>query len=127
LHDRISDIFFIRRNFDVKHILLPTARNVGVNIDKEIINKIIKERRPLMNQVFYRYASSRNEPVVDKHLIEKALDTWSWFWVFLEASIIALISSTLFLIFNEIEMFWYSILSFVMWILLFNFYRFPCP
>jgi hypothetical protein len=85
LHDRISDIFAIRRRFDRKSILVPLAQRVGsiVTEDKEL--KIGKHRRELMRAVFYKYTSSRaDEPLVDKHDIEHALNAWSWFWVCVE-------------------------------------------
>lgn len=85
-HDRISDVFGIRRRFDRKSILVPLSQRVGslVNEDKEA--KIGEHRDKLMRAVFYKYASSRaDNPLVDKHDIEHALNAWSWFWVFVEA------------------------------------------
>ncbi|HVO56322.1 MAG TPA: hypothetical protein VMT51_01365 [Dongiaceae bacterium] len=85
-HDRISDIFGIRRRFDCKSILIPLSQRVGsvVTEDKEV--KIGKHRDELMRTVFYKYASSRADmPLVDKHDIEHALNAWSWFWAFVEA------------------------------------------
>jgi hypothetical protein len=86
-HDRISDVLGIRRRFDRKHILLPLARSVGVHITKHKEDEIKTRRHKLMHAVFYRYASSRDEnPLVDKHDIEHALNAWSWYWVFVEAT-----------------------------------------
>lgn len=85
LHDRISDVFGIRRRFDRNCILVPLARRVGCLITKDDEIEIGKQRHKLMRAVFYKYASSRAEkPLVDKHDIEHALNAWSWFWVWVE-------------------------------------------
>jgi hypothetical protein len=85
-HDRISDIFGIRRRFDCKHILILLAQRVGSTLNQEKRRKIVERRDELMHAVFYKYASSRAEkPLVDKHDIEQALTAWSWYWVFVEA------------------------------------------
>lgn len=84
-HDRISDVFGIRRRFDVKNILIPLSRRVGVNVSEEKRIQIRRHGDELMRAVFYKYASSRaDQPLVDKHDIEHALNAWSWFWVCLE-------------------------------------------
>lgn len=82
LHDRISDLLRIRRQFDVNHILLPLAEGVKSKADKE---KVSANRDKLMRAVFYRYASSRDEqPLVDKHDIEHALTAWTSLWTCVE-------------------------------------------
>jgi len=81
LHDRISDVIGIRRRFDKNHILIPLARLVGVRITSRRSRLIGENRDRLMREVFYKYASSRDEhPLVDKHDIEHALGQWAWFW-----------------------------------------------
>jgi hypothetical protein len=85
-HDRISDLFGIRRRFDIKNILLPLSQRVGSEITKDKERRIAQHRDELMHAVFYKYASSAaDKPLVDKHDIEHALNAWSWFWVFVEA------------------------------------------
>jgi hypothetical protein len=85
-HDLISDVFGIRRRFDRKTILIPLAKRVGSAITKDKEAKIAQRRDELMHSVFYKYASSRaNNPLVDKHDIEHALNQWCWFWVLVEA------------------------------------------
>lgn len=85
-HDRISDVFGIRRRFDRRRILIPLSQRVGVPVDEDKEAKIALRRDELMHAVFYKYASSRAEkPLVDKHDIEHALNAWSWFWAFVEA------------------------------------------
>jgi hypothetical protein len=74
-HDLISDVFGIRRRFDRKTILIPLAKRVGSAITKDKEAKIAQRRDELMHSVFYKYASSRaNNPLVDKHDIEHALN-----------------------------------------------------
>jgi hypothetical protein len=86
-HDRISDVFGIRRRFDRIHILVPLAKCVGSSVTIQKIAAIKAGRDQLMHKVFYRYASSRDDhPLVDKHDIEHAMNAWSWFWVCIEAA-----------------------------------------
>jgi hypothetical protein len=85
LHDRISDVFGIRRRFDRKIILIPLFRRIGCVVSKGREAKIAQQRDELMHAVFYKYASSAaTQPLVDRHDIEQALNAWSWFWVFVE-------------------------------------------
>jgi hypothetical protein len=86
-HDRISDVLGIRRRFDRKNILIPLAKRVGSVVTKDKEAKIAHRRHELMRLVFYKYASSRaDNPLVDKHDIEHALNAWCGFWVFVEAA-----------------------------------------
>lgn len=85
LHDLISGVFGIRKRFDRNHILLPLATLVGENFTKFQQQAVIAKQHNLMRDVFYRYTSSRADtPLVDKHEIEHALNSWSWFWVCVE-------------------------------------------
>lgn len=85
LHDRLSDLFGIRRRFDKACILYPLALLTGTHLDEKTLNLIEANRRTLMHRVFYRHASSRaDDALVDKHDIEHALSAWAWYWVFLE-------------------------------------------
>jgi hypothetical protein len=85
-HDRISDVLGIRKRFDLRSILIPLAQRVGYVVTKDKEAAIAQHRDKLMHAVFYKYASSAaDEPLVDKHDIEQALNAWSWFWVFVEA------------------------------------------
>ena len=85
LHDRLSDIFRIRKTFDLLHIIYPMALGVGVMVPRQKLPALEKDRHGLMQEVFYRYASSTVEnPVVSKHEIHQALTQWSWYWVLIE-------------------------------------------
>lgn len=96
LHNRVSDLLGIRKRFDKTYILVPLAKLVGVTLTLVQTQKLIANRHDLMQATFYKYASSRaKEPLVDKHDIEHALNAWSWFWVFLEATIFWSIASAI--------------------------------
>lgn len=93
LHDRISDLFGIRKRFDRNYILLPLAVLVGVELSPAQLNAMNVNRDALLRAVFYPYVSSRAEhPLVDRHDIERALDTWSWYWVLIELLPVILIA-----------------------------------
>lgn len=93
LHDRLSDAFGIRRNFDHDSILIPLATLVGAHLTDAQIEKLRNQRHSLMRQVFYKYASSSAQaPLVDRHDIEHALAAWSWFWILLEATVVLCLS-----------------------------------
>jgi hypothetical protein len=92
-------LFWIRRRFDRNNILLPLVAMSGARLSPAQITSLVAHRSETMREVFYKYASSRQEaPIVDKHDIERALDSWSWYWVLIEAlfflAIVMLISAT---------------------------------
>ncbi len=84
LHDRISDIFGIRRRFDRDCILRPMAQRSGFNVTARTIATLDAHRHKLMGRVFYAYADP-HKPVINAHLIHTALDRWSWYWIVVEA------------------------------------------
>jgi hypothetical protein len=98
LHDRLSDLFGIRRRFDRQEILLPMALSVGASLTPDQIEKLETNRRGLMGEVFYRFVSSdKSKSQIDSHYVTMALDQWSWYWVVLEvAFVIALAGVILF-------------------------------
>ncbi|MFA7361701.1 MAG: hypothetical protein WC139_11765 [Candidatus Kapaibacterium sp.] len=83
MHDKISDIFNIRKYFDVYHILLPLSIATEISINNEYIGKLFSSRKKLMRSVFYYYTSS-TDPKIDKHSIWTALDQWSIYWIIIE-------------------------------------------
>lgn len=84
LHDRISDLFGIRKRFDVQEILTPLAAGVGIPVTLETRERLESKRDEAMRRVFYKYASS-TKPQIDDHVIIMALDKWSWFWILIES------------------------------------------
>jgi hypothetical protein len=102
LHDRLSDLFRVRSQFDVHEILTVLAGAVGLPVTLALREKMRSDRKTLMNRVFYRYASSSADaPAVDKHLIHMALDNWSWFWIAWESSLVAVLTSCLLVWLNQ--------------------------
>lgn len=84
LHDRISDFMRIRERFEVNEILRPLAEQCGVPIGNLSLDLVRAARRRLMGRVFYKYTSSTT-PKIDRHLINEALDWWSWYWSIIES------------------------------------------
>jgi hypothetical protein len=119
LHDKISDLFLIRQNFDTKYILIPMARQVGSTASSFVIKK---NRVNMMYKVFYQYAGFK-DPVIDAQLTRSALDNWGWYWVTLEAACLFLITMVIFLIIDKITQFF---VSFVigLFLIAFSFYQY---
>lgn len=104
MHDRISDLFGIRRRFDVQQILIPMAGEAGIATPLKKIERLVEERRELMNEVFYVYASSSPEKAaIDRQMITMALDQWSWYWMLLEGSVIVLVCAIVLLLAGRAE------------------------
>lgn len=94
IHDRISDIFQIRKRFDIYHILFPLAIASSSTCTASKIDFIKNNRKDLMKKVFYKYASSDpDKALIESHYITMALDQWSWYWIVLEAISILFITS----------------------------------
>jgi hypothetical protein len=97
LHDVLSDAFRIRQTFDMEEILKPMALLTTGPLKRRQLEAISACREQLMNAAFYRYASSRAESTIDKHLIEMALDRWSWYWIVVEGACLAFLGSSVLL------------------------------
>ncbi len=91
LHNRVSNLLGIRERFDINEILAPLAAGAGVLFDLKLREKCVAQRSQIMPAVFYKYASS-TKPVIDEHLIWRALDTWSWFWICIETIVVAAVA-----------------------------------
>jgi hypothetical protein len=100
LHDRVSDLFGIRQRFDVNEILVPAfEKTTDTKPTPDLIRDLEKRRKALMGPVFYEYAdSTAANPVVGRHLIEKSLGTWEYFWIVVEADVLAAITAVTFLL-----------------------------
>lgn len=95
LHDRISDVLGLRSRFDVRHILVPLARGVGINATSELETRLRSERDDLMGQVFYKYAPNANDAVINRQYVATALDHWAWLWCFVEPIPVVLLSGVI--------------------------------
>ena len=94
LHDHISNVLGIRHRFDILAILFPLAIGSGASLDSHAVPKIRANRKRLMNDTFYPYASSSpNEAVIGSHYITMALDQWCWYWIVLDVSFITIIAA----------------------------------
>jgi len=82
VHDRLSDVFRIRYLFDTRRIIRPFA--IATGLDGDQIKQLYTHRNELMQDLFYKYASSKS-PQIDTHNIHEALDNWTWVWVVLES------------------------------------------
>ncbi|WP_286300114.1 hypothetical protein [Aminobacter sp. SS-2016] len=85
LHDRLSDLFRIRKEFDVHYILYPLALASGATLSITRLHEVKQQRKRLMGSTFYAYVSS-TKPEIDSHTVIQALTNWSWYWVCLEAT-----------------------------------------
>ncbi|HYD48266.1 MAG TPA: toll/interleukin-1 receptor domain-containing protein [Terriglobales bacterium] len=92
LHDRVSDILRLRYTIDTRWILIPLAEGVGVNPDPAQRDAIRENRRNLMYSVFYPYVSLPDS-VIDRQRVRSALDNLGWLWVFIEASVVCILST----------------------------------
>jgi hypothetical protein len=89
LHDKISDVLKIRHEFDVRWILIPMALLSGAILNTAQFERLKLERRRLMGDAFYAYASSTpGRQVIDPHTITQALTSWSWYWLCAEAIVV---------------------------------------
>ena len=88
VHDRVSDVFGIRKRFDIQEILIPLAGGVGKPVTLDIKEHFDKRRDELMRRIYYKYASS-TQPQIDPHIIIMALDRWSWFWILIESIVVS--------------------------------------
>lgn len=91
LHDRISDLFRIRKRFDLANILMPLAEGVGFPTSGASWNKIQNQRDLAMSRTFYKYASFR-DPKIDVQLVRTAADRWAWFWCMVEPQFVLIIT-----------------------------------
>ncbi|MFA5192977.1 MAG: hypothetical protein WC740_19895 [Verrucomicrobiia bacterium] len=92
LHDKISDLFYIRFAFDTFNILFPMATLSGHDLTPRLKAAIRSAREPAMYAVFYRYAGFP-EPRIDRQLVRTALDNWGWFWVAVESFALILVTT----------------------------------
>lgn len=91
MHDRISDLLRIRHIFDTRYLLFPLAQGTDIPLTNNLKKKIIKDRVNLMDKVFYPFARFRN-PIIEEQLVRTAADNWGWFWVFIESSVLIILT-----------------------------------
>lgn len=119
VHDRISDVLKIRVRFDRKYIIRPLASAVNLPLDDRQMNLIKAAHDRYMRNLFYKYTSSKaDKPLVDRHDVEQALESWSWFWVGLEGAIIWLVGGVVALLIGQDAKPWMFVILLVTYIAL---------
>jgi hypothetical protein len=91
MHGHIADWLEIRERFDIDVIIKALAREAGVDVERVPDELWIHHRHDIMRQAFYRFAGTKS-PQIDEHLVHQALDSWSWFWIGVEATLIFLLT-----------------------------------
>lgn len=97
LHDKVSDLFGIRRRFDLKNILRPLAEGVGFPVAGADWMRVEESRDLAMTRTFYRYASFTN-PRIDIQMVRTAADRWAWFWCTVEPQVILIAACSIFVV-----------------------------
>lgn len=101
LHDKISSALGIRATFDTRWILIPLALLSGATLDRVKFGRIASDRTRLMDDVFYKYASSGKQADIDKHLITQALTAWSWYWLCVESNLLLILTAIVAAVFSN--------------------------
>ncbi len=96
-HDKISDFFGIRKNFDRKIIVNEFL--ILLSLDKKVQDMDENTIKTIMSNAFYEYASS-TLPKIDSHCIFLSLGSWCWFWIFMDTLVVSIVIGILFLIKN---------------------------
>ncbi len=123
LHDRISDVLGIRKSFDQEHILKVLVSETNVTLKPGAWARIDANHDRTMSNVYYKYVSSTaKEPLVDRHDISQALDSWAWFWVALEGVVIWVVLTVISIVAgSDRGIIWFSILAILYLAIMFGF------
>jgi len=92
IHGQLAGWLGIRERFDIDVIIGELARRTGVHLDNVSDEELADHRHDIMRQGFYQFVGGRN-PQIDEHLIYRALDLWSWFWIGMEAAVVFVLTS----------------------------------
>jgi hypothetical protein len=87
LHARISDWLGIRECFDIQVIIGELVERLGIDLTALTHEELGRQRHGIMRRTFYPYVSGP-QPQIDPHLIQQALDAWSWLWIGIEATLV---------------------------------------
>lgn len=108
-HDFIGKIIRVRKNY-AAFVILPTYIKelcIDISVNKKH-RRLYKKSKNLQNAIdnhFYYHVSYAN-PKIDSHDVYMALDSWGWFWIFLNTisfTILMLFSLLIAKIFNDIS------------------------
>lgn len=91
MHARISDWLGIRESFDIEVIIGGLAAQLEIDLTSVAEELLMKRRHNIMRRAFYPFVSGP-QPQIDPHLIQQALDAWSWFWIGIEATLVFMLT-----------------------------------
>ena len=92
IHGLIARWLGIRERFDIDVIIADLARRSGVDLDHVPADELEYYRHDIMRHGFYQFVGG-SHPQIDEHLIHRALDLWSWFWIGVEATVVFVLAS----------------------------------
>lgn len=92
IHGLIARWLGIRERFDIDVILAELAKRVDFDLQDIDDSDLVHHRHRLMRHTFYPFVGG-SEPQIERQLIHRALDLWSWFWIGLEASFVFVLAS----------------------------------
>lgn len=92
IHGQLAGWLGIRERFDIDVIISELAKRTGVNLDSVPEEELAYHRHDIMRRGFYQFVGGSN-PQIDEHLVYRALDLWSWFWVGVEAAVVFVFAS----------------------------------
>ena len=87
IHSKIADWLGIRERFDIDVIIRELAHRSDVEFEAIPDDQLLRHRYEIMRRGFYQFVSGRR-PHIDELLVERALDTWSWFWIGVESTVV---------------------------------------
>ncbi len=92
IHGLIARWLGIRERFDIDIIIGELALRSGVDLKGVPEEDLAYHRHDIMRRGFYQFVGGSN-PHIDEHLIYRALDLWSWFWIGVEAATVFVLAS----------------------------------
>jgi hypothetical protein len=104
LHDRVSDIFGIRKHYDFDYIIIPLFRgSKGPNVPTPNLQLFHERRRQIMRAIFYQYTNGGSPNSIPSHFTDMVWESLWLFWSLVEAMVVVIAFTLLSLIFLEFE------------------------
>lgn len=92
IHSLLARWLGIRERFDIDVIIGELAHRTHFDLEHISDEELTVARHRIMRQAFYQFVGG-SKPAIDRHLILRALDLWSWFWIGLEATFVFVLAS----------------------------------
>jgi len=86
-HALISNWLGIRERFEHEVIIAELAKGLDIDLSGADQEHLREDRPRIMRQAFFAYVSP-TPPAIDPHLVQQALDAWSWFWIGLMGTLV---------------------------------------